>query len=210
MIFESGQIALEVATLDEAAVDQLVANIVDEVPQDWSAVMARRIDMDDRIDADVNHSRVTKQSVDASADEEVDSLRGRIGCVGVEETGPRGQRRVADEGEKVRLETCHPAAWTHKRHHLADDALGLRHVDEDEPHVSTVERRSRQPRIVRIAFANLDLREPVVNNKTARLFDKVRAAFDAEDRSGRADTLTQQVQDTSRTAAKVDDALARA
>ncbi len=65
--------------------------------------MARWINMDNRIDTDFHDPCVPKQSVDASAYEEIDFLRCRIGFVGVEETGPRGQRRVADEGEKVRL-----------------------------------------------------------------------------------------------------------
>ena len=52
----------------------------------------------------------------------------------VEETGPLGQWRIADAAEKVRLETRHPAAGAHEGHHLADDTLRLRHVDQNESH----------------------------------------------------------------------------
>jgi hypothetical protein len=60
--------------------------------------------------------------------------------------------------EKVRLKARYPAAGAHERHHLTDYALRLRHVDKDESHMAAVERRPRQSRVVRIAFADLDLR----------------------------------------------------
>jgi hypothetical protein len=69
--FESDHVTLEVATGDEAAFDQPFANIVDEVPEDRSSVMAKRIDMDDRVDGNVPHSCVTKQTVSAPPDKEI-------------------------------------------------------------------------------------------------------------------------------------------
>jgi hypothetical protein len=39
--------------------------------------MARRIDMDDRVDVDVRQSCVTKQTVSAPPDKEINPLHGR-------------------------------------------------------------------------------------------------------------------------------------
>ena len=72
--------------------------------------------------------------------------------------GPFGVRRIADEGKQVRLEARHPTAGAHKRHHLADDSLGLGHIDKDRSHMGAVERCTRQPRVVCIALAHPDLR----------------------------------------------------
>jgi hypothetical protein len=121
----------------------LLANIVDEVHQDHSPVITGRIDTDDRVNVDIHHSSGTKQTVSASTDTEVDSLCSRIAFVGVEEMGPFGVGRIADEGKQVRLEARYPTAGAHKRHHLADDTLGLGHVDKDESHMGTVERCAR-------------------------------------------------------------------
>ena len=43
MAFKSRHILLKNAAIDEASFNQLLANIVDEVPQDRSPVVARRI-----------------------------------------------------------------------------------------------------------------------------------------------------------------------
>jgi hypothetical protein len=60
MAFEGGHIPIEIAAPDKASVDQFLANIVDEVPQDQSPVIACWIDTDDRINVDVYHSCGTK------------------------------------------------------------------------------------------------------------------------------------------------------
>src|SRR4029079_6678162 len=63
--------------------------------------------MDHCVSANVNDSCVTKQTVGASTDKEVDSLRGRI----------RGRWRIADETERVRLKACDPATRANEGHH---------------------------------------------------------------------------------------------
>ena len=60
MAFEGRDIPLENAAIDEASFDQLLANIVDEIPQDRSPVVARRINMDHSICINVHDSRGTK------------------------------------------------------------------------------------------------------------------------------------------------------
>ena len=60
MAFEGRHVLLEITATDEASFDQPLANIVDEVPQDRSPVVARRINMDHRISTNVDHSRGTK------------------------------------------------------------------------------------------------------------------------------------------------------
>ena len=100
---------LENTAIDEASFNQLLANIVDEVPENQSPVVAWWINMDHSIDPNVHDSRVTKQTGDASSDKEVDLLRGRIGDVGVEQPGPRRRRRIADETGKVRLKSLPPS-----------------------------------------------------------------------------------------------------
>jgi len=61
-VFEGGHVPLEVTASDKAPVDQLLANIVDEVQEDRSSVMAWRIDVDDRVDTNICHARSTKQA----------------------------------------------------------------------------------------------------------------------------------------------------
>ena len=81
MAFEGRHVLLDFLASNEAAKHQLVANIVDEVSQDRSPIMARWIDMDDCIDVDVDHPSITKQTMGAPPDEEVDTLSCRIGLV---------------------------------------------------------------------------------------------------------------------------------
>src|SRR4029079_12982051 len=132
-------ILLENAAIDEASFNHLLANVVDEVSQNKSPVVVRWINMDHCVSANVNDSCVTKQTVGASADKEVDSLRGRIGDVGVEQSRPRGRWRIADETDGVRLKACDPATRANEGHHFADNAFRLRYVDQNEAHVGTVE-----------------------------------------------------------------------
>jgi hypothetical protein len=51
-------VALQVASPDEAAVNQLVADVVDEVPEDRSSGMAEGVNVDDGVDVDVRRARV--------------------------------------------------------------------------------------------------------------------------------------------------------
>ena len=168
MAFKCRHILLENTAIDEASFNQLLANIVNEVPENQSPVVAWWINMDHSIDPNVHDSRVTKQTGNASSDKEVDLLRGRIGDVGVEQPGPRRRRRIADETGRVRLKACHPATRAYEGHHFADDAFRLRYVDQNEAHMGTVERRSRQSRVIRITLADLDLRQRVIRYETAR------------------------------------------
>ena len=124
--------------------------------------------MDHCVSANVNDSCVTKQTVGASADKEVDSLRGRIGGKGVEQSRPRGRWRIAYETDIVRLKACDPATRTNEGHHFADNSFRLRYVDQNEAHVGTVERRSRQSRVICITLADLDLRQRVIRDEAAR------------------------------------------
>ena len=84
MAFEGRHVLLDLFASDEASIHQFVTNIVDEVSQDRSPIMARRIDMDDRIDIDVHHPGITKQTMRAPTDEEVDPLSCRIGFIRLE------------------------------------------------------------------------------------------------------------------------------
>ena len=117
----------------------------------------------------------------ASSDKEVDPLRGRIGGEGVEQSVPRGQRRIADETDRVCLKACHPATRAYEGYHFADNAFRLRYVDQNKPHMGTVERRSRQSRVIRVTLANLDLRQRVIRDEAARQADKMRAPLDSKD-----------------------------
>jgi hypothetical protein len=53
MAADSAHVFLKFAVPNEAPVDQLPANVVDKVEQDWSPVMARRVDVSNRIHANV-------------------------------------------------------------------------------------------------------------------------------------------------------------
>ena len=80
MAFKIRHILLENAAIDEASFNHLLANVVDEVSQNKSPVVVRRINMDHCVSANVNDSCVTKQTVGASADKEVDSLQTNRRC----------------------------------------------------------------------------------------------------------------------------------
>ena len=108
-------------------------------------------------------------------------MRGRIGGEGVEQSVPRGQRRIADETDKVCLKACHPATRAYKGYHFADNAFRLRYVDQNKAHMGTVERRSRQSRVIRVILANLDLRQRVIRDEAARQADKMWASLDSKD-----------------------------
>ena len=75
--------------------------------------------------------------------------------------------------------------------------------------MGTVERRSRQSRIIRVTLANLDLRQRVIRDEAARQADKMRVPLDSKDGAGGTDPLTQEVQNPARTATEVENALAR-
>ena len=130
--------------------------------------------MDHSVSTNVHNSRGTKQTMCASADKEVDPLRGRIGGESVEQSGPRKRRRIADETDRVRLKACHPATRAYEGYHFADDAFRLRYVDQNEAHMGTVERRSRQSSVIRITLANLDLPQRVIRDEAARQAGKMR------------------------------------
>ena len=81
---------------------------------------------------------------------------------------------------KVGFETCHPTAGSHQRHHLANDSFRLGHVNEDKPHVRPVEGRARQPCVVCVSLADLNLCQRVAGDEAARQLDKMRAPFNAK------------------------------
>lgn len=58
MAFERSHVMVEFMLRDKAAGDELVANIVDEIAQDWTSVMSRRKYVNNRIDASRNRQCV--------------------------------------------------------------------------------------------------------------------------------------------------------
>ena len=59
---------------NEASAYELVSNIVDEVAQDGSALVAVWIDMLDRVDAQVDDPRIAEEPMRQAADEEINAL----------------------------------------------------------------------------------------------------------------------------------------
>src|SRR5260370_1681822 len=55
LLLEQVEVSFEFFARYEAAVDQLVANVVDEVTEDRTAAVPNRIDMDDGVDVDIRH-----------------------------------------------------------------------------------------------------------------------------------------------------------
>ena len=78
------------------------------------------------------------------------------------------------------LETCHPTAGSHQRHHLANNSFRLGHVDQDKPHVRPVEGRARQPGVVCVSLADLYLCQRLAGDEAARQLYKMRAPFNAK------------------------------
>jgi hypothetical protein len=74
--------------------------------------------------------------------------------------------------------------------------------------MGAVEGRARQSGVIGIAFAHLDLGERVVPDETARQLGEMRTALDAEHGAFGSDVLTEEMQHTAWSAAKIDDTLA--
>ena len=94
MVFEGCHVTFEFSTSDEALAHKPVSNIIDEVSKDGPPFVARRVNMDDCVDVNVDNAGITKQPVRASPHEEINALRCRVCLVCVQQTGQRGQRRI--------------------------------------------------------------------------------------------------------------------
>ena len=112
-------------------------------------------------------------------------------------------------GDEIGLEARDPAPRPHQRHHLAHDALRLRHIDQDQPHMRAVERPAFQPGIIGIALTHLDLRQRMIGDEPTCHVDEMRAALKAQHRAGHADALAKQMQYAAWSATQVDDPFTR-
>lgn len=203
MTLKGCHIFIDFPLCQETFLHKPAAQIADEIAQDGPSVVAGRIDMDDRDDADIFHARLAEHSVRAAADKEIDPVRHRIGLVGLKQAVPCRQRRIACMGKVIGLEAGHPTAGPHERHHLAYDAFGLGNIYQDEAHVSAVECATWQPGVVGIPFSDFDLRQSATGDEASCLLDEMRAAVDAENGAGRADALCKEMQDPSRPASEI-------
>ena len=163
--------------------------------------------MNGHIDVDVGEPRLAEEPVGASADVKIDPLRTRMRVVGGAQPRIFGRGRIHRLRLDVRFEACDPAPGLNQRDDLANDQFRVRHVDEHKAHMRAVERRAWQSGVIGVALANLDLRQPKVGGEPARLLDEMRAAVDPENRTGRTDALAQEMQNASRAASDIDDAL---
>jgi hypothetical protein len=62
----------------KAVGDQAVTHVFGEVDEKRTASVSRRVYVHDRIDLDVNESRLTQKTLEPTADVEIDSVRPRV------------------------------------------------------------------------------------------------------------------------------------
>jgi hypothetical protein len=199
----------EFGSRNEAPVDQLLANIVDEIPKNRAPAVSDRIDMNDRVDVDVSQPRLAKKTVRPPAHMKIDALRTRVRLIDGAQARIFGRGWIHDAHLEVRLEARDPASRPNQRNNLADHQFRLWHFHEDKAHMGAVERRAEQSGVVRVTLLDLDLRQPKVGGEPARLLDEMRAAVDPQNRGGRPDALRQEMQRAAQTAPDIDDPLAQ-
>ena len=210
MAFEGRDIPLENAAIDEAAVNEFFANIVDEVSQNRSPVRGP-VDKHGQ-SHQLGFPRLLRPETVGGCvglgRNEYLALPNRL-CRPREVWSTLAQAEVAVQGEKSASKLATQPLGRARDTISRTMRSGSGDI-EQEP--AACEHPSNDARGRPVSYASPSRTSTCgsrVSHKTPRLFDKVLAAFDAKDRSSRANpTFTQQVQDTSRTTAKVDEAFA--
>ncbi|KWV49817.1 hypothetical protein AS156_14875 [Bradyrhizobium macuxiense] len=108
----------------------------------------------------------------------------------------------------IGLEAGDPPAGAHERNELVHDPPRLWQVDEQQPHMSTVEAGLGQPCIIGVALSDLHLRQSAIRNEAACQLRELVASVDAKHGPICPNALRKKVQNASWSATEVDDSFA--
>src|SRR5215831_17814681 len=103
--------------------EDTISDVVNKIPEDCSPIVPMWVDMNDRVDLQINHTRVVEHAVRSSSYKEVDAMGAGIGVVDFEQSVPGRRRRITQMRQIVRLMACHNTARLHQLHHLFHDSL---------------------------------------------------------------------------------------
>ena len=140
MLFQFGEELTELLLRHQAFGENSLTHIFKKIVENVAAVAARRVDVNDRINVNVEETCGAKHLMCLSSHEQVDPVFAGVGFENFQQAVPRGQRRITEECSPVRLVAGDHAAGPRQGHHLFDDALRLRDVDKDKACVNDIKR----------------------------------------------------------------------
>ncbi len=98
------------------------------------------------------------------------------------------------------------SAGPREPHHLGEDLLRLRHVDQHQPRRREIERPVGKPGAAAVRAQNLDVREVTRGDELPRALHLLRAPLHADHAARRADALREETKTPLRAAADLDHA----
>ena len=124
-------------------VENLIADVLEEVQEDRAPIVPVGIDMNQRIYFNVDQPCFTEQAMRAAANKEVDAVGGRVVSVDLEKTVPGSKGRIAEVRKVVCLMAGDHATRPSQSDHLADDRFSVGNVYEHQARVNEIKDISR-------------------------------------------------------------------
>lgn len=191
---------------DELLLENPGARVLDEFGHQHATRMARRVHVDQRVRADVEQSCIAQHAWRAQTDGAVDAALFCVAFENPKQSALGGMGRITTLCRRFCLMKRHHAAGPDEPHHLRNDLLGLRNVDEHEARGREIEGARWKAGVAGIGKTDFDVRQCPLGDDLPRALDLLVAPLDTDDPAPGADALGEKVEATERATADLDHA----
>jgi hypothetical protein len=182
---------------DEVLCEDAFSQILGEIQQQMATNVARRMDVNNRVDAHILETSVAKQTRQLSADEEIDPVPARVLHEKLDEGSPCVVWRITDDGCPVDLVKRNRPPWARERYGFRNDLFWAGDVGQHETGGNEIEGRFRKAGRSSVCQQNFNVEQATLRNELSRKPDCLLAPLDAHDAARRTDARCEEVQTTS-------------